>query len=96
MEQRRETRDEHRKIGERQESTVLPFMCMFLVRELFLLSHPNWREPETDLFSFFSQFVRVTVDKCKGAPVMEGRRRRAVEDMSQCSSTARMSGDKNK
>ena len=45
---------------------------------------------------FFPQFVRVTVDKCKGAPVMEGRRRRAVEDISQCSSTARMRDSRNK
>lgn len=50
----------------------------------------------THVFLIFSQSVLVTVDKCKGAPVMKGGRRRAVEDMSQCSSTARMGGDKNK
>ena len=100
MEQRRETHDEYKKIaGERQDSAVLLLKFMLYVRELFHLSHLSWRKPQTDLNLtkiFFSQFVRVTVDKCKGAPVMEGRRRRAVEDMSQCSSTARTRGDNNK
>ena len=46
---------------------------------------------------FFSfQLVRVTVDKCKGEPVMEGRKARAVEDRSKCSSAARLKSNKNK
>ena len=52
---------------------------------------------EACFFVFNSfQLVRVTVDKCRGAPIRKGRGAGAMEDRSSCSSAARLKNDKYK